>query len=344
MALLASSVLAQTSIHSALSGRVVDPSGATVSGVQISLTNRDTNQAMEAASGEDGLFTFGRLLPGNYNLTAEKTGFQRLQREGLQVAVNQVATLTLNLSVGEVTTTVNVQGDASPIQTQNADVSLLIDNTRLRDLPLNGKDFQKLMFLAPGVGNFRSNNPNSNASVSGSREASNNYVIDGVSSNDERETAGLALGASFRQQPNVISTEALQEFRIITSNADATFGRGSGAQVNIVTRSGTNEFHGSAYEYLRNSALDARDFFNYGPYFDDQGRAKTPPFRQNLFGATLGGPLRRNKHFFFASYEGFRQRLETTGSPTVPTADLVRLFPGDFGRLSRAFYFDQNVV
>lgn len=174
--------------------------------------------------------------------------------------------------------------------------------------------------------------------------SANNYVIDGITANDERETAGLALGASFRQQPNVISTEAVAEFRVITSNADATFGRGSGAQVNVITKSGTNQLHGSAYEYLRNSALDARDFFNRGPFFTSDGRAKTPPFRQNLFGATAGGPIVRDRHFFFGSYEGFRQRLEQTAAPILPSADLVRLMPGQVGSLARAYYFEQGIV
>lgn len=194
-----------------------------------------------------------------------RPAFQRLQRTGITVEVNQSARVTLSLSVGELSTTVDVIGDAPIVQSQTSEVSMSIGSKQIRDLPLNGKDFQKLMMLAPGTGNFRSNNTNSNVSTSGTRESSNNYVIDGTTANDERETAGLALGAAFRQQPNVISTEAISEFRVITSNADASFGRGAGAQVNVVTRSGTNQFHGAAHEYLRNSALDARDFFNRGP-------------------------------------------------------------------------------
>ena len=343
-ALALPSVTAQTAIHSALSGRVLDPSGAGVGQAQVEATHTASGSRTATTSSSEGAFTFPRLIPGSYRITAEKTGFRRFEQEGLELAVNQAASTTIALTVGDVNTTVTVRADAAVVQSQTAEVSLLVDGRGIRNLPLNGKDFQKLIFLAPGMSNFRANNPNSNASSSGTRESANNYVMDGVSLNDERETAGLALGASFRQQPNVISTEALQEFRVITSNADASFGRGSGAQVNAVTRSGSNEWHGSAYEYLRNSALDARDFFNYGPYFDSSGRAKTPPFRQNLFGGTLGGPIRRNRHFFFANYEGFRQRLEQTGSPVLPTADLVNLFPGELGRLARAYYFDRDLV
>jgi hypothetical protein len=143
-----------------------------------------------------------------------------------------------------------------------------------------------------------------------------------------------------------VSTEAIQEFSIITSGADATFGRGSGGQVNIITKSGSNELHGSLYHYLRNNKLDARDFFNYGPFFDKDGsgRSVVPPFKQNLFGGTIGGPLVRNKHFFFGNYEGFRQKLEQTASATVPNAALMGLIPGDLGRLFRLFYIDRGIV
>lgn len=335
---------AQVTIRGSLGGRVIDPNANAVSGADITVVRDDTNLQASTMTDAEGSFQVTALPPGTYKVIAEKTGFQRLQRTGVTVEVSQAARITLALSIGEVSTTVDVVADAPVVQSQTSDVSLLISSRQIVDLPLNGKDFQKLMMLAPGTGNFRSNNTNSNVSTSGTRESSNNYVIDGITANDERETAGLALGASFRQQPNVISTEAISEFRVITSNADASFGRGAGAQVNVVTRSGSNELHGSAYEFLRNSALDARDFFNRGPFFTSDGRAKTPPFRQNLFGVTAGGPIQRNKHFLFGSYEGFRQRLEQTSAPTLPSADLVNLMPGQLGVLARAFYYDQGII
>ncbi len=342
--LLTASVSGQVTLNGTLGGTIVDTNGGRVPGVSVKLTRVDLNAELRGESGSNGEFRFSGLAPGKYALSAEKAGFRKLVREGINVEVNQIAEISLTLTVGDVTTTVTVQQDAPVLQSQTSDVSLLIDGSRIRELPLNGRDFQKLMYLAPGSGNFRANSNNSNGPTSGSREAANNYVVDGITANDEREVAGLALGASFRQLPNVISTEALAEYRVITSNADATFGRGSGAQVNVVTKSGTNVLHGAAYEYFRNSALDARDFFNRGPFFTSDGRAKTPPFRQNLFGATLGGPLVKNKHFFFGSYEGFRQRLEQTSAPILPSADLVSLMPGQLGRLARAYYFDQNLI
>jgi hypothetical protein len=144
--------------------------------------------------------------------------------------------------------------------------------------------------------------------------------------------------------PNVISTEAIREFRIVTANGDATFGRSSGAQINVITKSGTNELHGSLYEYWRNDVLDARDLFNRGSFFDNAGRAKVPPFNQNLFGGSVGGPIRKDRHFFFGNYEGFRQRLQDTTTLTLPSSELVNLIPGDLGRVFRAYYFDLGVL
>lgn len=341
---LSITALAQTSIQGTIAGTVRDATGSVVPRVLLKVLSSQTNFEVSGQTSELGAYAFPGLPPGAYSIAFEKQGFRRLVREGLFLAVNQTAVVDVTLAVGETLETVSVQADASPVQAQTTEVSLVVQRRNIRDLPLNGKDFQKLMFLAPGVGGQRATNTNTNNAVSGAREGSNNYVLDGVSANDERQVAGLPLGASSRQLPNVISTEALEEFRVITSNADATFGRGAGGQINAITRSGTNSWHGSAYEFLRNDALDARDFFNLGPFFDKQGRSVTPPFRQNLFGASAGGPIRRNKHFVFGNFEGFRQRLELTSALTLPNSDLIRLIPGDLGRLSRGFYLDTGVV
>jgi hypothetical protein len=339
--------MAQTTVHASLGGRVTDPTGAAVESASLTLTNAETRGVYRTLTGADGSYLFARILPGQYSLTAEKPGFQKLVREGIVASISFAAVADLGLRVGDIASTVTVVADASPVQSQTSSVSMLIDEARIKDLPLNSRDFQKLLFLAPGVGGQRSNNGATNNSSSGSRDLMNNYVVDGVNANDERQTAGLAPAASGHgnlRVPNVISTEAIREFRIVTTNADATFGRSSGAQINVVTKSGTNEVHGSLYEYWRNDALDARDFFNRGPFLDSQGRAKVPPFNQNLFGASIGGPLRKDRHFFFANYEGFRQRLQDTTTLTLPTPDLVRLVPGDLGRLFRGYFFDLGVM
>jgi len=338
---------AQTAIHGSLSGLVLDPAVSAIAGATLTLRSTDTEAQWTTVSTGDGSYQFPRLASGRYALTVEKIGFRRHLQDGIVISVNNNATVNVPLQLGEVAASVTVTADTSIVQSRDSSISMLIDESRIKDLPLNSRDFQKLLFLAAGIGNQRSNNGATNNSTAGARDLTNNYTVDGVSVNDERQTAGIAPGTSGHgglRFPNAISTEAVREFRVITTNADATFGRGSGAQVNVVTKNGTNELNGSAYEYLRNSALDARDFFNTGPFLNSQGRAKVPPFRQNLFGATIGGPIRRNRHFFFGNYEGFRQRLEQTGTFQLPNADFVRLVPGDLGRLFRTYYFDQGVV
>jgi hypothetical protein len=330
-----------------LAGRVNDPTGSVIQDAKLVLNRVDTGAKYETTSDAEGRYVFPRVEPGRYSLIVEKAGFERLTREGLNLSIGSPATADISLRVGDVVTQISVSADADVLQTRSSDVSLLMDTARIQDLPLNARDFQKLLFLAPGVGGQRSNNGATNNSTSGARDLHNNYVVDGLSINDERQTAGITPGVSGHgnlRTPNVISTEALQEFRIVTANADATYGRSSGAQVNVVTKSGTNSLHGSLYEYWRNDVLDARDFFNNGPFRDEQGRAKVPPFNQNLFGGSVGGPIQRNRHFFFGNYEGFRQRLQDTTTLTLPTPDMVRQIPGDLGRLFRTYYFDLGIL
>lgn len=349
---------AQVSVNGSLNGRVADSSGALVAGASVTLTNADTRQTQTTTTNDDGVYNFPRLAPGVYTLRVERAGFSIAQSENIRVSVNESAVADVSLQIGAVSETVTVEADRQTTQTQTSNVSQITESREISDLPLNSKDFQKLTFLAPGVGGKRGNTPSTNFSMSGARETGNNYVVDGVSANDEREVSGLAPPGFGQVVPNVISTEAIREFRIITSNADATFGRGSGGQINVVTKSGTNDFRGSLYEYFRNDALDARDFFNTGPFLNRDGTARTPPFKQHLFGGTIGGRMflpgfgegtpaffdRRDKDFFFFNYEGFRQKRQETGSLELPNADLINLFRGDFGRLARAFYFDGGAV
>jgi hypothetical protein len=332
-------------LYGALSGRVTDASDAVVADAVVTLTHVDTNAVSATVTEADGGYRFTRVTPGRYRLSIEKTGFQLTIKDGLAIAVNQQPVMDVVLEVGGVQDSVSVVAAVPLVQSQSAEVSGLVDERRVRELPLNGENFQRLALLAPGVAGGNANNP----SFSGARPATNSYVLDGTSFNDERgASGGLALAGGAADfgggSPNLVSTEAIREFRVITSNADATFGRSSGAQVNVVTRSGTNAFDGSTYYYGRNDKLDARDFFNFGPFFDDRGRAVTPPFEQHLYGLTLGGPLQRNKHFFFGSFEGFRQKLEQTASATVPNAALIAQIPGDLQRVFETFYIGAGIV
>jgi carboxypeptidase family protein len=336
---------AQVNIHGSLRGRIIDSSNAALAGVTLTLINEATATALKTTSDSSGEYQFARVSPGMYRMTIEKDGFKRAQQERVTISVNEAAVINIALEVGAISETATVQAGSQVVQSQTSNVSQIITGQRIRDLPLNGKNFQRLVSLVPGVGGGYTVNP----SVSGARPFTNNYSVDGTTVNDERGTTGMSLGGGGAAEfsgasPNLISTEAIQEFSLITSNADATFGHGSGGQVNAITRSGSNDWHGSAYEYLRNDRLDARDFFNYGPFRDEKGRALAPPFKQNLFGGTFGGRIRRDRDFFFGSYEGFRQRLEQTASAVVPNGDLIRLIPGEAGRLFRLFYIDGGIV
>ncbi len=343
--LFTASARGQTSVSGSLRGRVADAQGLPVPRALIQLTAGADRQ--QTTAGPDGEYYFPRLRPGRYSARVEATGFRAALQEAVEIAVNETLALPFTLTVGQLQETVVVTESGSLVQTDRVELGGRVDERRVRELPLNGENFAKLVQLAPGVAGGSPANP----SISGARPIANSYTIDGATSNDERGSNGLSLGGGGAAEfngfsPNLVSTEAIQEFAIITSGADATFGRGSGGQVNVITKSGGNALHGSAYEYLRNNRLDARDFFNSGPFFakDGSGRSVVPPFKQNLFGATLGGPAIRDQHFFFGSYEGFRQKLEQTASATVPNADLISQIPGGLGQLFKLFYIDRGVV
>ncbi|HKQ75120.1 MAG TPA: TonB-dependent receptor [Blastocatellia bacterium] len=343
---------AQTSVNGSLRGRVTDTKGAAVAGATVTLTNTSNNIIQTATAGEDGSYSFARVVPGSYSIVAEKAGFKQTRRGDLAVAINEAAVADMTLEVGSVNETITVQAGAAIVQSQSVEISSLVNERRVKELPLNGRNFIKLVQLAPGVGNPGVwNNP----SINGSRIRDNSYTVDGVGSNDERQNTGSVGHIDVDVDnssgvPNVISTEAIQEYRIITSNADATFGRSSGGHINIVTKSGSNQWHGSAYEYLRNDALDAADYFykaNPRPQFNtSSGRAKTPPFKQNLFGGAFGGKIVPDRHFFFGSYEGFIQKRlnQTASNVVVPNADLISLVPGDLGRYFRTYFIDRGLI
>jgi len=345
---ISQSAFGQASVYGSFSGRVVDPSGGAVAGAAVKVTETSVELERETTTDASGLYLFPRLRPGAYRLLVSKEGFQATSVTGINVTVNAAPLVDVTLEIGAVTETVEVTAAAQPVQAEGAQLSLLIDANRITDLPLNGRDFAGLTLLSPGFGAPEPFEGKMTASVSGARGRFNGYNLDGLTNSDERTGAGSSLAGGSAglttTAPNVISTEVIREFRVISANADATFGRGSGAQVNIITKSGSNDLHGSLYHYLRNDKLDARDFFNSGPFFNDEGGAVPPPFKQNLFGGSVGGPIVKNKHFFFGNYEGFRQRLQRTGNFTAPNRDLIELMPGNLGQLYRAFYLDRGVI
>ena len=312
-----------------IEGTVTDSQGAVIAGATVAGINVERNLRIEATTGSDGSYVLTPLRVGTYSIEATAPGFRKLTRSILALTVNQVAHIDLQLEPGDINEVVQVSGGAPLLDRDSSSVGQVINEQKIVDLPLNGRNFTQLATLVPGVtrgapggnadgsqGNvetFRqSENGSAALSVNGLREQNNNFQLDGIDNNE-------AIVNTIVFYPPI---EALQEFRVITSVAPAEFGRAGGAIINAVLRSGTNDFHGSAFEFMRNSALDARPAFS----------ASKPLFIRNQFGFTFGGPVIHDKTFFFMDFQGLRQRLpiEAGNRITVPTR-LMR--EGNFSEL-----------
>ena len=315
-----------------LAGQVNDASGAAVPEASVVLTNADTGARREAITNSEGLYQFPLLPPGTYNLAVQKQGFKQVTQEGIRLEVNQAARIDLSLQIGAVSETVEVTGSAPLLQSSSSSLGHVIETKALSDLPLNGRNFVQLAILGPGVvgvgysasGTIGSGTrpddmrPGTELFSNGNREQSNNFLLDGVDNNFRRN--GLIT-----LRPSV---EAVREFKIQTNLFGAEQGRNPGATVNVITKSGANSWHGSAYEFFRNEKLDAREFFT-------PPTVKKPPYKQNQFGGSFGGRIIRDKLFFFTNYEGYRRRRGiNTSVNTVPTAAMRA---GDFGDVRDIF-------
>lgn len=320
-----------------ISGLVSDPSGAAVSKAEIILKNQDRGTTMETVAGDSGQYAFAAVLPGRYQLTVRKVGFKEADLRDIIVNVHDQIEQNFTLEVGAVSETVIVEGRAQTVNTQNASVSTVVDRQFAENLPLNGRSFQSLIMLAPGVVLAPGNNSSGQFSVNGSRASGNAFSVDGVSANIYAQPANSGGNTTSGNLPgfsvmgttqSLVSVDAMQEFRIDTSTYAAEYGRQPGGQVIIVTRSGTNQLHGSAFEYFRNDALDANN------WFADATAQRKAPERQNDFGGVLGGPVfiphvynGRNRTFFFFSYEGLQLRLPQFNVTNVPTVAFRQAVP-----------------
>lgn len=329
LAFLPSLCLAQNE-SATLSGRVSDPTGGAVVGAEVVLTNTDTSVELRTKTNSAGLYVFTGVHPGSYRVAAGATGFKTLIKENLTLHLQDEIAENFALSLGSVAETVTVNANDLHINTTDASVSTVVDQSYVKNMPLNGRSFQDLILLTPGIVTQSSQSTiNNNGgvaglgmtgefSVNGQRAESNNYTVDGVSAN-LGATPGVfmisAAGASgslpgataLGTTQALVSVDDLQEFRVQSSTYSAEYGRNPGGQFAFETKSGANSWHGTAFDYLRNDYFDANDWFN--------GYLKVPeaPLRQNDFGGTLGGPVRiprlyqgRDKTFFFVSYEGLR--------------------------------------
>jgi hypothetical protein len=294
-----------------ISGKVLDPSGASVPGASVTVKSVETGATRAVATDESGSFRVVALPVGPQEVRVEKTGFKTAVRTGIDLAVGQDAVVNLTLEVGPVAETVIVTGENPIVNTTTFAVSGLVGERQIKELPLNGRSFDNLITLNPGAVSFNlrsagttTNNGNT-FSVAGRRPAENLFLLNGVELGGTSQLANTPGGVS----QNLLGIDAVREFNLLTDTYSAEYGKRAGGQVSIVTRSGSNAVHGSLFEFLRNSALDARNFF-------DQGFV--PPFRRNQFGGSLGGPVKKDKLFLFGNYEGFRQSLAVTSVSVVP--------------------------
>src|SRR2546421_5530927 len=287
-------------------GSVKDPSGSVVVGAKLTLTNVATNAKIEAVSDHNGGFQFLQLAPAVDSLRVESQGFKKLTEQSILVQVDQITHMDVALEIGSVNQIVEVSGGAIPLlETDRSTLSNVVDSQVISNMPLNARQYLDLALLTPGVLPSSTGTQGGGFNVAGARSQSNVFLLDGVSIIDTQINSALG---------NFRLTDAVQEFAVQTSVATAEFGRGTGGQVSIVTKSGSNQFHGSAFEYLRNSVLDAADFFT------NKNHGTKNPLHRNQYGATLGGPILKDTMFSFLSYEGFRQIAPTVSSTRVPNA------------------------
>jgi hypothetical protein len=314
--LFAASLHAQVS--AVLSGTVTDQSGAAISGATVTAKDIDTGASRVTLADAEGRYQFASLPVGPYEVRAEKTGFRREVRTGIHLVVGQTAMVDMQLQIGESNQQVTVEGDAPLVDVATDDISDLVGEKQVKDLPLNGRSFDELLTLNPGVVNFTwektggigvsNSTVGNNFAVEGNRPQQNLFLLNGVEFTGAAEN-NMQPGGTSQQ---LLGVDAVREFNVLTDSYDAEYGKRPGAQVLIVTQSGSNQIHGSLFEFLRNNDFDARNFFD---------PASAPGFQRNQFGGALGGPIQKNKTFVFGNYEGFRQHLHQTGVDLVPDAN-----------------------
>ncbi|HTM51421.1 MAG TPA: TonB-dependent receptor, partial [Bryobacteraceae bacterium] len=319
-------------------GTVTDEGGAVVPKAKVVLTNQGTHFVRTEETNASGQYVAYSIPTGAYSIAVEMQGFGRLVRDGVELTAADTVSIDFRLAVGNVQQTVEVQASAPLLQSQTAVVSQLITNQQIEEMPLNGRTFTSLLLLSPGAytgssGNLETSQyairGSTNYSVNGSSAQNNSYLIDGMVNRN------LWLSTLIM----VPTIDSIQEFRVMTSNYSAEYGAAAGAVTVVQTKSGTNQLHGSAYEFLRNDKLDANNFFN------NRAGVARQPFRRNEFGATAGGPIRTDKTFFFADYQGIRLLLPQTLTSTIPTlAQRAMVTTGDFSGQSAAIFDPASVT
>lgn len=308
--LIPSFIWAQTT-NAIISGTVSDETGGVLPGVSVTVINTETGISRDAVTDDSGRYSIAQLALGSYEVRTDLSGFKTTVRSGITVTVGREAVVNITLSVGDISEEVFVSGEAPMVDTTTSAIGGLVDDKKIRDLPLNGRNFAQLALLQTGVAFYNSESSSAISgsgmkfSVNGGRPNTNNFMMDGMNMADAgNSTPGGATGQS-------LGVEAIREFSVLTNTYSAAYGRNSGGIINIVTKSGTNNWHGSVYEFHRNSALDAKNFF-------DRPDEKIPHFIRNQFGFTIGGPIRQDRTFIFFNYEGLREDKGLTYVAVTP--------------------------
>jgi len=325
-----SSGLGAQSTNATITGRVTDPSHAIIADARISAINTATNFRYDTSTNSSGEYYLTNLPPGLYQIEIERIGFKKLIKPEVTLHVQDAIELNLEMTLGSASETITVESGTPLLNTESATVSTVIDQTFVENLPLNGRSFQTLIMLTPGVVVTATTfDDQGQFSVNGQRADANYFTVDGVSANfgvtgyfPILQSAGGALPAlsALGGTNSLVSVDAMQEFRVQTSSFAPEFGRTPGGQISIVTRSGTNSFHGTLFDYFRNGVLDAND------WFANLSHLPKPPDKQNDFGGVVGGPVFKDKTFFFFSYEGLRLRQPSTQKTVVPCDSSCQVF------------------
>jgi len=331
-----------------ISGIVTDPTGAMIAGAEVVVVNDATRVQLSTKTNDEGIYVVTNLPPGNYRVQVSKSGFKTIIKPDIALNVQDALAINFALPLGAVSEVVTIQGGAPLVNTESAAVGTVIDRQFVSNLPLNGRSFNTLLQLTPGVVIAPSDTTSPGQfSISGQRTSANDFTVDGVSANFgvSSSTVVGASGTGSAQAfsaiggtSSLVSADALEEFRVETSSFAPEFGHTPGGHVLLTTRSGTNDWHGALFEYFRNDALDANDWFA-----NAAGKSRAPE-RHNDFGGTFGGPIRKNTTFFFVSYEGARLRLPQTFIGTVPSVSARTSAPPAIASLLNAFPVPNGAV
>ncbi len=311
-----------------IAGTITDASGAVVPGARVTARNQNTGLNFTGASNESGNYVMSALPPGRYEVAVTASGFAKASRSGVVLNVQTRLEVNFSLKVGDVSEVVVVTAETPILESQTSSVGQVVENKTIVTLPLNGRNYSQLAVLAPGAVPNQGSRATDGFSLNGNRTFQNVFLIDGIDNNNY--ILGVDTDSTQAIRPSI---DAIQEFKLETANYSAEFGRAAGGVISVSIKSGANEFHGSAFEFLRNDQFDANNFFS------NRAGRRRPPLRRNQFGGTIGGPLLRDRTFFFASYQGARAREPRTVTTTVPIAEVAR---GRFGNVN--IYDPLNVV